>query len=51
VLSLPRAEMNDEWAEVRRYMTFEPVTAVAKPESVEVPTSKKEVRKQLPVFT
>jgi putative transposase len=42
------AEMNDEWAEVRRYMSFEPAATDTKPESA-APALKKEVRKQLPV--
>ena len=41
------AEMNDEWAEVRRYMTFDATPVEAKADTV--PPLKKEVRKQLPV--
>ena len=40
-------EINDEWAEVRRYMTFETSVLEVKPETQV--TRKKEVRKQLPV--
>jgi transposase-like protein len=41
------AEMNDEWAEIRRYMTFEPPSADHKP--ARTPLPKKEVRKELVV--
>lgn len=40
-------EMNDEWAEERRYMSFEPTITEAEPEGTK-PAPSKEVHKQLP---
>ena len=42
------AEMNDEWAEVRRYMSFEASITETKPERT-TPALSKEGHKQLPV--